>query len=498
MRRLGDVLKHWAEHTPNNPAISDEIRSLSYGQLNQAVADCRHFLADCGLRPGDRVALIGENSTVLATLILAAGLDDIWVVLENARRAPLETDAVCSHAQPRRILYLSENSPSASEHASRHNAQVVATPFGALAMGPLIDTLPEPCYGSAQDQVAALIYTTGSTGIPKGVMLTHGNLLYIGSLMQQQRHLIPEDRVYGILPITHVMGLSSGLLGTLASGAHVQLVPRFAIAHCVNSLNREGISVLQGAPAMFSRLVKSEQIRDLQSATLRVIAAGGAPLDPTLKREVEQTFGLTLHNGYGLTEGSAICWTRLESANTDCAVGPPNPGVEIAILDAERKPVKLGEQGSLWVKGPNIMKGYFRDPQRTSTVLTSDGWFNTEDLARQLPDGRINIEGRTKDLIIRSGFNVSPLEVETALNAHEQIQHSAVLGHTICGNEQIVAMIELIPGASLKEEDVRLFLQDRLSPYKRPGRILFVDNLPVAPNGKVLKHQLKQTLKELT
>ncbi|HLU02185.1 MAG TPA: AMP-binding protein [Advenella sp.] len=498
MRRLGDVLKHWAEHTPDNPAISDEIRSLSYGQLNQALTDCRRFLAGAGLRPGDRLALIGENSTMLATLILAAGLDDIWVVLENARRAPLETDAVCGHARPRRILYLTENSPSAGEHACRHKALEVKTPFGSLAMGPLMETVPEPCFGSAQDQVAALIYTTGSTGTPKGVMLTHGNLLFIGSLMQQQRRLIPEDRVYGILPITHVMGLSSGLIGTLASGAHVQLVPRFSVAHCLDSLNRKGITVLQGAPAMFSRLVKSEQIHGLHATTLRVIAAGGAPLDPTLKHEVEQTFGLTLHNGYGLTEGSAICWTRLESANPDCAVGPPNPGVDIAILDAENRPVEPGAQGSLWAKGPNIMKGYFRDPQRTAAVLTADGWFNTEDLARQLPDGRINIEGRTKDLIIRSGFNVSPLEVETALNAHEQIQHSAVLGHTLCGNEQIVAMIELIPGASLKEEDVRLFLQERLSPYKRPGRIIFVDNLPVAPNGKVLKHQLKQTLEELT
>lgn len=498
MRRLGDVLKNWTETTPGNPAISDDIRSLDYSQLGQAVTDCRAFLAHSGIRAGDRLAVIGENSTVLATLILAAGLDDIWVVLENARRAPFETDAVCQHAQPRRILYLTENSPSAQDHANRHGASSVTTPFGALAMGPLMETLAEPCYESEHEQVAALIYTTGSTGLPKGVMLTHGNLLYIGSLMQKQRRLIPEDRVYGILPITHVMGLSSGLLGTLASGAHVQLVPRFTVAHCVQSLQEQGVSILQGAPAMFSRLVKSDDMRGFHSDTLRVIAVGGAPLDPTLKREVEQCFGLTLHNGYGLTEGSAICWTRLDAANPDCAVGPANPEVDVAILDADGKPVQPGKLGSLWARGPNIMKGYFRDQERTISVLTADGWFNTEDLARQLPDGRICIEGRTKDLIIRSGFNVSPLEVETALNAHEQIQHSAVMGHMICGNEQIVAMIELCPGAVLKEEDVRLFLVDRLSPYKRPNRILFIDALPVAPNGKVLKHQLKLTLKELS
>ncbi|ETF04159.1 AMP-binding protein [Advenella kashmirensis W13003] len=498
MRRLGDVLKNWVETTPDNPAISDEIRSLNYRQLDQAVTNCREFLAQSGIRPGDRLAVIGENSTTLAILILAAGLDDIWVVLENARRAPLETDGVCEHAQPRRVLYLTENSPSAQDHANRHGASFLSTSFGALAMGPLKDATTEPCFESAHEQVAALIYTTGSTGKPKGVMLTHGNLLYISTLMQKQRRLIPEDRVYGILPITHVMGLSSGLLGTLASGAHVQLVPRFSVAHCARSLKEDGISILQGAPAMFARLVKSDEMRHFHSDTLRVIAAGGAPLDPTVKHEVEQCFGLTLHNGYGLTEGSAICWTRLESCNSDCSVGPANPEVSIAILNVDRQPVKPGSQGSLWAKGPNIMKGYFRDPERTAAVLTPDGWFNTEDLARQLPDGRIRIEGRSKDLIIRSGFNISPLEVETALNAHEQIQQSAVMGHQVCGNEEIVAVIERSPDSILNEADVRLFLTDRLSPYKRPNRIIFVDTLPVAPNGKVLKQQLKLTLKELT
>ena len=498
MRRLGDVLKNWVETTPDNPAISDEIRSLTYRQLDQAVADCRNFLAQSGVRGGDRLVVIGENSAMLAILILAAGLDDIWVVLENARRAPLETDAVCTHAQPRRVLYLTENSPSARDHASRHGASLITTSFGALAMGPLRETVTEPCYESEHEQVAALIYTTGSTGVPKGVMLTHGNLLYISTLMQKQRHLIPEDRVYGILPITHVMGLSSGLLGTLASGAHIQLVPRFSVSHCAQSLREDGISILQGAPAMFARLARSQEMRGFHSDTLRVIAAGGAPLDPTVKSEVEQCFGLTLHNGYGLTEGSAICWTRLDAPNSDCTVGPANPEVDIAILDADRRPVQPGQQGSLWAKGPNIMKGYFRDPERTNTVLTPDGWFNTEDLARQLPDGRIAIDGRSKDLIIRSGFNVSPLEVETALNAHEQIQQSAVMGHAICGNEEIVAMIERCPGSVLNEQDVRHFLTDRLSPYKRPNRIVFVDTLPVAPNGKVLKQQLKLTLKELS
>ena len=216
-----------------------------------------------------------------------------------------------------------------------------------------------------------------------------------------------------------------------------------------------------------------------------------------MKTEVETAFGLPLHNGYGLTEASASCWTRIDLDNPDSAVGPPNPGMEVRIWDAVGKPVANGEVGELWVRGPCVMKGYYRAPDLTAKALTPDGWFNTQDLASQRPDGRIHIEGRTKDLIIRSGFNVSPLEVETALNAHASVQYSAVLGYMVDGNEEIIAIVEPIANSALAEDDLRRFLAPRLSPYKRPTRILFMQTLPVAPNGKVLKHQLRKKLGEM-
>ncbi len=496
MRRLGEAIQEWVKDTPDNPAISDADHAFSYRALDQAMAECRELLKSYGLTAGDRIALIGENSTTLAIFILSAGLDDIWVVLENARRAPLETDAVCEHAQPKRIFYLTENSPSALGHAERHHAKPASASFGSFYVGQELNSVPEECFESAKDQVAALIYTTGSTGIPKGVMLTHANLLYIGNQMKKHRQMAPKDRVYGVLSITHVMGLASGLAGTLVSGAHIRLVPRFSDADCVKSLINEGITVLQGAPAMFSKLANSTDMKDCRPTSLRFIAAGGAPLDPSVKQHVEDCFGLILHNGYGLTEGAAICWTRLDDRNADCTVGPPNCDIEIKILDDERNPVREGERGSLWAKGPNIMKGYFRDAEKTATVLMADGWMNTEDLASRLPDGRVVIGGRSKDLIIRSGFNVSPLEVETAINAHPSVQNCAVLGQKIDGNEEVVAFIELCPGAELSCDDVTVFLKDRLSPYKRPTRIHFIDSLPTAPNGKILKQKVRQILEE--
>ncbi len=498
MQRLADCFSRWVKETPDHPAVSDEHASWTYGMLAEQVEQAAAYLKTQGIRPGDRVVLVGENGTALAALILAAGRIDAWAVLENARCAAQEVARICGHAQARRVVYVVGNSPSAREHAELAQATPAMTSFGEIACGALNEHCePEAVFEDPGKQVAALIYTTGSTGTPKGVMLTHANLLHIGGLMKDMRRLTPADRVYGILPITHVMGLSSGLIGTLSSGAHITLVPRFSTQSCLDVLNGEKISILQGAPMMFARLAKAiEQYKGFKSS-LRFIAVGGAPLDPALKAQVEAVFGITLHNGYGLTEASGTCWTRADQENPDCAVGPPNPGMEARILGPDNQPVVQGEEGELWIRGPCVMKGYYRMPERTSEVLTSDGWFNTQDLARITPDGRIHITGRTKDLIIRSGFNVSPLEVETALNAHASVQYSAVLGISIEGNEEIVAVVE--PGAdkSISEDELRQFLHPRLSPYKRPTRIIFMQALPVAPNGKVLKQQLLQKLGDM-
>ena len=498
MKRLVDCLARWAREKPDNPAISDARVDWSYKDLHEQTMNAAEFLRGQGVRPGDRVMLIGENCAALAALILGAGRLDAWVVLENARRAALEVDGVRDHAQPRLVVYVVEQSEAAQAHTQRHEAAPAATPFGDLAVT-LPDTGAAACrvHPEAADQVAVLIYTTGSTGVPKGVMLTHANLLHIGELMRTQRRLTPDDRVYGILPITHVMGLSSGLLGTLSAGGHIRMVARFSPESCLDALRTQGITILQGAPAMFARLVEAVAPERRLEGSLRFIAAGGAPLDSALKEHIERVFGLTLHNGYGLSEAAACCWTRLDAEDSDFSVGPPNPGMEVRILDAAGKPVDVGETGELWVRGPNVMKGYFRMPERTREVLRPDGWFNTEDLARMTPDGRVHFEGRGKDLIIRSGFNVSPLEVEAALNAHRGVQYCAVLGVPREGNEDIVAIVEPAPRQTVTEAGLREFLETRLSPYKRPGRIVFVDALPVAPNGKVLKKQLMEQFGEM-
>jgi long-chain acyl-CoA synthetase len=353
-----------------------------------------------------------------------------------------------------------------------------------------------------QGQVAALIYTTGTTGNPKGVMLTHGNLLFIARISAQLRHIAPGDRVYGLLPISHVYGLASVCLGTLLSGASLRLQARFAPAAMAEFLVREAITVCQGVPVMYSKLMehlKARGVARFHAPALRFLYAGGSPLSPALKREAEEFFGLTLHNGYGLTEASpTIAQTRHEEPREDCSVGRALPGVEIRIVDLEGRDLPRGQAGELLARGPNVMKGYYRDPEATALAISADGWLATGDIAREGDDGALFIEGRLKEIIIRSGFNVYPVEVEAVLNAHPEVTQSAVLGRADpSGEEEVVAFVELVPGAQATPALLLEFAAASLAPYKRPSQIVVMASLPAAANGKILKGRLAQLVREM-
>src|SRR5208283_1775123 len=293
---------------------------------------------------------------------------------------------------------------------------------GPIGIGPLNEkTEPEPLDPEVAHRVAALIYTSGTTGLPKGVMLTHRNLLFLAAGSAKIRALIPGDCFYGVLPMSHAVGLSVVLLGNLLSGATLYLSPRFDPVAALATLARNRLTVMLGAPAMFSLLVeyaKLKGLKSLQFPALRIIASASAPLYAPLKSAVESLFGLVLHNGYGVTECSpTIAQTRIEAPRDDISVGPVFPGVEIKLVQRDGSPVANEEVGELHVRGPSVMKGYYRAPQETAAAIDAEGWFNTRDLAR-LEGGNLFIVGRTKVLIVRFGFNVYPAEIEAVLNAH--------------------------------------------------------------------------------
>jgi acyl-CoA synthetase (AMP-forming)/AMP-acid ligase II len=497
-RRIHETYLPWTTSHAEQLAFRDAQSGIRYGELPAAVEAVAAKLREAGVRPGDRVLLVAENCLALAVCILALSSLDAWSATVNARLSPREIGNFIAHSGARRVLYFHAISPQAQAHGDERGAQRVTWPaIGELMLGPLNeDTVPEPVETDGARQVACMVYTSGTTGAPKAVMLTHANLIFIARNSCRMRAIGPGDVIYGVLPLSHVYGLSSLLVAALAGGATLQLAARYQPAALAHALTEEGITVMHGAPAMYAKLFEWSESTGtpLHAPHLRVAQSGGAPLTLPLKQAFERVFQQTLHNGYGMTEASpSICQTRMEAPRSDCSVGMAIPGIEVRLHDAQSSPDGVGE---LWVRGPNVMKGYYRAPELTAETVTPDGWLRTGDLARIAPDGAVFIVGRVKELIIRSGFNVYPVEVEQVLNAWPQVVHSAVVGRTVAGNEEVVAFVEPVQGAAIDLEALRAHLKANLSPYKIPSEIVVLEQLPAAATGKILKKELQQRAQE--
>jgi acyl-CoA synthetase (AMP-forming)/AMP-acid ligase II len=499
-QRLDRVFRPWAESSPERPALIGDGKVWTYGALEKIVDDAATALSRHGVRPGDRVMVVSENSLALAALILAVSAIDAWSVVANPRLSEREIDQIRDHSGARLVYYTVEVSELARAHARRHDARAVDMgPLGTLHVGPLNETtVPETVEEDGARQVAALLYTSGTTGNPKGVMLTHRNILFNASISRLVRQPTPDDVIYGALPMSHIVGFSIILAGTLIGGSAAHLVPRYDPEAFVNAVREHGISLLFGVPTTYQRLLEYKAVAGLDTlprGRLRGLYVAGAPLDPTLKQAIETEFGLPLLNAYGITEcAPGISGVRAEALRADTSVGSILPGIEVRLVSLDGKPVADGEVGELHVRGPNVMRGYYRAAEATAAAIDAEGWFNTGDLARFEGDC-LFVVGRTKEMIIRSGFNVYPAEIEAVLSTHSAVVQCAVVGRPVEGNEEIVAFVQLLKGSKATAQDLMAHVAPRLTSYKRPSEIILMDALPATSTGKLLKHKLAESLR---
>ena len=497
--RIHQVMDRHAAATPDRAALTDDGAAMTYRELDRAVSGTADALLALGIRAGDRVMIVSENCIALACLLFAASRLDAWAIVANPRLSPRELDQICDHSGARRAFFTADVSPEAAAHASRCGANVRKVgPLFGIGVAPLNEsTDAEPVEADGAKQVAVLIYTSGTTGTPKGVMLTHRNLLFSARTTATLRSMTPDDVQYCVLPISHIVGISL-LTMTLMAGATVRLVTRYEPAALARAMAEEGITILNGVPATFQRLLEYKRIAglsELNRGSLRLISVAGAPLDLELKSRVEQEFGLPLLNGYGITECSpAISGVRPEAPRKDQAVGTLVPGLEARILARDGTVAANGEVGELRVRGPNVMRGYYRAPDLTAKAIDPDGWFNTGDLAR-FEDDCLYIVGRTKEMIIRSGFNVYPAEIEAVLSTHDAVVQCAVVGRPVQGNEEVVAFVQLLKGSTTTPQDLMAHVAPQLTSYKRPSEIIVLDALPATSTGKILKHKLAESLR---
>ncbi len=487
--RVGHTVQRWARDAPERLALVDRAGQWTYGDLARAISDVASALQAHGVCGGDRVMIAAENCRAAVAVFFATTKIDAWPVLVDARLSAAELDGIRQDCSPRLILVAAGVSPAAHVLAERLGA--AQSDFGGMtgvfcaSCEPQLG--PEPVSADSASQVAAVIYTSGSTGSPRGVMLSHRSILFVAACGGRIRTITPDDRFYAVMPLSHSVGLVPVLVCGLMHGASIHLVSRFNPADAMRAFRNDGMTVVLGTPALYSLMleyVASKKIHAIDSPSLRIISASGAPLDATLKRRTEALFGLELHHGYGLTECSCtISQVRPEQPRSDLSVGQILPGLT-ARLDREEDGI-----GELQLRGPNLMLGYYRNPEATRACFTDDGWFRTGDLARW--EGKnLFIVGRLKDLIIRNGFKIQPLEVEAVLNAHPDVVLSAVVSRKLGGDDVLMAYIQKRPGGALSADALQLHASARLASFKQPQRIVILEHLPLLPSGKVNKAAL--------
>jgi long-chain acyl-CoA synthetase len=496
--RIHQVVDSPLAESPGRIALVEDGACWSYRELDRSVAEISGVLTSLGVRAGDRMIIVSENCIALAALLLAASRIDAWAIVANPRLSARELDQIRDHSGARRMFFTAAVSKEAAVHASRCGAEIRQLgPLKEIGVSALNEnTAAEPVEADRAKQVAVLIYTSGTTGTPKGVMLTHENLLISAGTTAHFRRMDASDKLYVVLPISHIVGISL-LIMTLMVGGTVRLVSKYDPAALARAIAEEGVTILNGVPATYQRLLEYKTIaglKRLDRGSLRLIAVAGAPLDLDLKSRVEREFGLPLSNGYGITECSpGISGVRFDAPRTDHAVGTLLPGIEARVRTIDGIPLAKGEVGELHVRGRNVMRGYYRAPDLTAKAIDSEGWFNTGDLARFDGDC-LYIVGRTKEMIIRSGFNVYPAEVEAVLNSHDAVVQSAVVGRAVDGNEEIVAFVQLLQGWPVRPAHLMAFIKPQLTSYKRPSEIIVLEALPATSTGKILKHKLAESL----
>lgn len=490
--RIHHLFDHRVQDDPDHPFLYLKQGQITLGELALSVDALESELRQSDVRLGDRVLVVAENCPDHVALILACSRVGAWACGVNARMSASELASFIVKSDARMVYFTSGVSVAATQHAQ---AQITVPSIlpGLLRTHTAVNATVQS--NELAKSVAAIIFTSGTTGQPKGVMLTHAGLLQFAKVSSQSRQLGKADRSYAYLPMTHIFGLGTVLMASIYARAGLLMRSQFEAADVFEALAQHGMTQLQGPPAMFSRLLAwldAQGVEHPVTPNLRYVYTGAAPLDLSVKNAVQARFGLPLHHGYGLSEyAGALTLCRLGEWRDVVSAGYLVEGAELRIVSAEGRDLSYGETGEIYMRGLGLMPGYFRDQAITEQVMKPGGWYASGDLGRQSADGALQVVGRLKEMIIRSGFNVYPGEVEAVLLNYPGVQKAAVIGRkTADGNEEILAFVEPKFGIEIDASALQSHAHTHLTAYKRPSAITVVADMPMTLSGKILKREL--------
>ena len=477
---------------PQRAAVRLDDLLLTYDELDERSGRVAGLLAAQGVEPGDRVALLLPNVPQFPILYYGALRAGAVVVPMNPLLKAREIEYYLQDSGARLLFAWETTVAEAAKGAEAAGAGHI--PVAAAAFDRrLAEQSPQtPVVSRADDDTAVILYTSGTTGKPKGAELTHANLRRNARVTATTLlRLEPGDVVMGCLPLFHSFGQTCGLNAAVDSGACLTLVPRFDPAKALEVIQRDRVTVFEGVPTMYAALLNHPRRGEFDVGSLRLCVSGGAALPVEVLRGFEDAFGCIILEGYGLSETSPVAaFNHPERERKPGSIGTPIQGVELRLVGPLGEDVPGGEVGEIAIRGHNLMRGYWGREEATREAIP-DGWFRTGDLARQDEDGYFFIVDRKKDLIIRGGYNVYPREVEEVLYEHPAVAEAAVvaLPHPTYG-EEVGAAVVLKPGARATPAELRAFCQERIAAYKYPRHVWLEAALPRTATGKLLRREV--------
>ena len=507
-------------HADDSVALIWRNRVTTYGELRSQVAAFRGGLAASGIAADDRVAIVvGSSPHFVIAYLATIGLGALAVPLNPsspgpelqsqlgvvaARAVVVDNLGAANWSRVERtavpsieLVVLTDPGDGTTDDIDIHDIATydIAT-YDIVAFDDLLAAAPIEAVDVDDAQVAVLMFTSGTAGSPRAAMLTHGNLqANLDQSRSAQGHISADDVLYGVLPLFHIFGLNVVIGIGLSAGATIVLVQRFDPATAVQSIRDRSVTVIPGAPALWAAFAHFDELDADTFASVRLALSGASRLPISVARTMQERFGLEIREGYGLTEASPVVTTSTGIQPRLGSVGRALDGVEIRLVN-DGEDCLVGDVGEVWVRGDNVFAGYYGDPEATADVLDADGWLHTGDMATTDDDGYLYLVDRSKDLIIVSGFNVFPAEVEEMLATHPAVAEAAVVGvaHPHTG-EAVKVYVVAEPGCDVDEETLIEYSLDHLARYKCPSKVIFVDALPRNVSGKLVRRDLDDALR---
>ncbi len=514
MLNLSVLLESSAFKHGGKPAYTFMDTTLTFAQINGAANQVANGLVAKGIRPGDKVALscfnlpyfpiiyfgaLKAGATVVPLSVLLKEDEIAYHLSDSDAKAyfcfvgspdlPMGQMGYAGFQKAEKCEQFYMITPQATDPSPIEGTQTLGMLMGGQA--PTFETIR-----TSADDTAVIIYTSGTTGKPKGAELTHSGLLLNAGICRDLFSMNADDKTLIVLPLFHIFAMTCLMNAMCYAGGHSVLLPRFDAETVFGLLQKHEINIFAGVPTMYWGLLSYKDPKfdyEKIAGNLRVAVSGGAALPVQVLEDFRERFGLTILEGYGMSEGSpVVTFNQLDVGTKPGSIGTEVWGVEVKLVDDDGNEVPLGEKGELWYRGHNVMKGYYKRPEANAKTIT-DGWLHSGDVAIKDEDGFYFIVDRTKDMIIRGGLNVYPREVEEVMIKHDDVSLVAVIGIPDDKmGEEIKAYVVLEEGASLGEEELIAYTKDRLAAYKYPRTVEYIDALPMSATGKILKKELRK------